>query len=137
MGGKKRKKLPGGRHLRLLSALEILEARREAEQLARDGREKALCANACLLARAVRRGRRAVYPDGRAVLKRLTAEEIAACYYSVESFDGDDELHAVGTLIDDNVYDKLDEEGKERYVLNAAELYSELKNEVLRHRKSV
>ena len=69
--------------------------------------------------------------------RRLTAEEIAACYYSVESFDGDDELHAVGTLIDDNVYNKLDEEGKERYVLNAAELYSELKNEVLRHRKSV
>ena len=76
MRGKKRKKLPGGRHLRLLSALEILEARREAEQLARDDREKALCANACLLARAVRRGRRAVYPDGRAVLEQLTAEEI-------------------------------------------------------------
>ena len=41
---RERLKLEDGRELRLLSALEVLEARREAEA--------ALCANACLLARA-------------------------------------------------------------------------------------
>ena len=42
--------------LRLLSAREVLEARREGEQLAAEGREKALCANACLIAKALERG---------------------------------------------------------------------------------
>ena len=73
---KDRVTLEDGTQLRLLSALEVLEARREGEELAQGEGERALCANACLLARAVRRGRRPVYPDGRAVLKRLTAEEI-------------------------------------------------------------
>ena len=39
--------------LRLLSAWEALEARREGDALALDGRERALCRNACLLARAL------------------------------------------------------------------------------------
>lgn len=68
--------------------------------------------------------------------KRLTADEIAACYYSVEAFTEEDELKAVGKLINDDIYNDLDEEAKERYVLNAANLYSELKKEVLRHRKN-
>ena len=42
--------------LRLLSALEILEARREAAQLAESQGERALCSNACLLARALESG---------------------------------------------------------------------------------
>ena len=39
--------------MRLLSAAEVLEARREAGELAADERERAVCSNACLLARAL------------------------------------------------------------------------------------
>lgn len=41
---RERLKLEDGRELRLLSALEVLEARREAEGLARGEAEAALCA---------------------------------------------------------------------------------------------
>ena len=72
--------LGNGFDLRLLSALEALQARREGEELARDGLERALCSNACLLARALEGtgDQSPVFPDGRAVLAGLTAEEIAA-----------------------------------------------------------
>ena len=46
LGGARRKRLGHGLELRLLSAREVLEARREAEGLSRDGAERALCANA-------------------------------------------------------------------------------------------
>ena len=62
--------------LRLLSAREVLEARREGDRLAAEGRERVLCANACLIARALERGDRAVFADGRAVLDSLRVEEI-------------------------------------------------------------
>ena len=62
--------------LRLLSAREVLEARREGEALAAGGREKALCANACLVARALEREGRPVFADGRVVLDSLRVEEI-------------------------------------------------------------
>lgn len=62
--------------LRLLSARELLEARRESRELAADGTEQALCSNACIIARALERGGRPVYPDGRAVLEALRAEDI-------------------------------------------------------------
>ena len=42
--------LDNGMDLRLLSALEVLQARREAGELACEDRERALCSNACLLA---------------------------------------------------------------------------------------
>ena len=45
--------LDNGMRLRLLSALEVLQARREAGGLARAPKEHALCSNACLLARAL------------------------------------------------------------------------------------
>ncbi len=64
--------------LRLLSAREVLEARREGDQLARDGRERTLCRNACLVARALERDGRAVFEDGRAALDALRVEEIAS-----------------------------------------------------------
>ena len=72
--------LENGSDLRLLSALGVLQARREAGELAADGRERALCSNACLLARALEKteDRCAVFEDGRAVLAGLTAAEIAA-----------------------------------------------------------
>nr|WP_317322777.1 hypothetical protein [uncultured Flavonifractor sp.] len=69
--------LEDGRQLRLLSALEVLEARREAEELARDRGERALWANACLLARAVEQGGEPVFASGREVLERMSAREVA------------------------------------------------------------
>ena len=45
-----RQRLPGGVQLRLLTAQEVLEARREATALAGEDRDRALCSNACLLA---------------------------------------------------------------------------------------
>ena len=72
--------LDNGMDLRLLSALEVMQARREAAELAEGDREKALCSNACLLARALERTEEhtPVFADGRAVLAALTVEEIAA-----------------------------------------------------------
>ena len=63
--------------LRLLSAAEVLEARREAGELAADGKERAVCSNACLLARALERGGKAVFDSGKAALAALRAYGIA------------------------------------------------------------
>ena len=63
--------------LRLLSAWEVLEARREGDALARDGGERALCRNACLIARALERKGRPVFEDGQAALAALRVEDIA------------------------------------------------------------
>lgn len=72
--------LGNGFDLRLLSALEALQARREGAELAADGREQALCANAGLLARALEgtEDHTPVFPDGLAVLAGLTEEEIGS-----------------------------------------------------------
>ena len=83
----RRKPLPAGRpdrlavpegELRLLSAWEVLEARREGALLAQDGREQAQCSNACLLAKALERRGKPVYESGRQVLDCLRVEEIAS-----------------------------------------------------------
>ena len=63
--------------LRLLSAREVLEARREGDRLTQDGRERALCRNACLIARALERKGRPVFADGRAALDGLRVEDIS------------------------------------------------------------
>ena len=83
-GRRESRPLEKGLRLRLLSARELLEARREAVALAEDGTELALCSNACLAARAVtdRRGR-PVYRDGSDVLDRETPgriEELAGTW---------------------------------------------------------
>ena len=70
------KKLPDGRCFRELTALEVLEARREALALTTEERERALCSNACLLARAVTRKGRQVYASGQEVLEKCTVSEI-------------------------------------------------------------
>ena len=62
--------------LRLLAAWEILQLREESAQLAQNGLERALCSNACLIARALERNGKPVYPDGKAVLKALRVEDI-------------------------------------------------------------
>jgi len=74
--GRECRTMEDGRELWLLTAAQVLEARREAEELAEGEAERPLCANACLLARALRKGGRALYPDGRAVLENLSAQEI-------------------------------------------------------------
>ena len=68
----------GGRTLRLLSAREVLEARREGDALATDGRERALCRNACLVARALERKGKPVFESGKAALDALRVEDIGA-----------------------------------------------------------
>ena len=77
---RERVSLGNGMALRLLSALEVLQARREAGELAGEDRERALCSNACLLARALVReeDERPAFSDGRAVPAGLTAEEIGS-----------------------------------------------------------
>jgi len=80
LAGRDRICLENGFDLRLLSALEVLQARREAAELSGEDRERALCSNACLLARALERTEdgQPVFDSGRAVLAGLTVEEIAA-----------------------------------------------------------
>ena len=75
--GPERTDAGGGRTLRLLSAREVLEARREGDALARDGRERALCRNACLVARALERKGKPVFESGQAALDALRVEDIA------------------------------------------------------------
>ena len=75
--GPERTDAGGGRTLRLLSAREVLEARREGDALARDGRERALCRNAGLVARALERKGKPVFENGQAVMDTLRVEDIA------------------------------------------------------------
>jgi len=58
--------------------MEVLEARREADWLAQGERERALCSNACLLARALMKDGQRLFRDGSHVLEELTVEEIGA-----------------------------------------------------------
>ncbi len=68
--------LEGGWSLRLLSAWEELECRREGEALAGEERERALCVNACLLAHALLKDGEAAFDSGREVLESLSAGQI-------------------------------------------------------------
>lgn len=75
-----RMSLGNGMNLRLLSARELLQARREAHELSESPLEQPLCSNACLVARAleVDGEERPLFRDGEQVLEALTAEEIEA-----------------------------------------------------------
>ncbi len=87
MAGADTLELDNGMQLRLLSALEILQARREAGELACDERERALCSNACLLSRALMSGDRPMFDSGRAVLAGLTVAEIVSLSARWREFD--------------------------------------------------
>lgn len=89
LAGRDRLSLDNGVDLRLLSALELLQARREARELAQEAGERALCSNACLLARALERRGIPVYEDGAAVLNALTAGEIGRLSQQWAAFDLD------------------------------------------------
>ena len=75
--GQERVQVPEG-ELRLLSAWEVLDARREGDALAGEGGGRTLCRNACLIARALERRGKAVFESGEAVLDALRAEDIGA-----------------------------------------------------------
>lgn len=79
LAGARRVSVPDGDglELRLLTAMEVLQARREAATLVQEDREKALCSNACLLARALEQGGMPVFENGQAVLESMTPERIA------------------------------------------------------------
>lgn len=97
LAGADRMELENGMELRLLSALEVLEARREAAQLAESQGERALCSNACLLARALESGEKPVFDSGRAVLAGLTVSEIAVLAGRWREFDRKENPSAAGT----------------------------------------
>lgn len=71
------KTLENGWTLRLLPAWEEMECRREGEELAKEDRDAALSANACLLAHALLREGKPAFESGREVLETLTAGQIA------------------------------------------------------------
>ena len=73
--GPERMKVDEG-ELRLLSAREVIEIRREGDALAQGDAERALCRNACLIARALERKGRPVFEDGQAALDALRVEDI-------------------------------------------------------------
>ena len=76
LGGRRSAALPGAQ-LRLISAHALLQAQREALELAKDAPETAgLCLNACILARAVCRDDAPMFKDGADVMRRLPAEKI-------------------------------------------------------------
>ena len=87
--GPDRVKAGGGMTLRLLSAREVLEARREGDALAQDGRERALCRNACLIARALERKGRPAFENGQAVLDAMRVEDIARLANAWAAFNRD------------------------------------------------
>ena len=104
LSGAERLELGDGRQLRLLSAFEVLQARAEARELAGEEREMALCANACLLARAALRDGRPLFRDGEQVLAELTVEEIGQLAGMWARFDR--EVNP-GAAVDDAEADRL------------------------------
>ena len=72
--------LGNGMALRLLSAGELLEARRQAHALVQSPLEQPLCSNACLIARVLEAEGEPgpFFRDAEEVLVALTAEEIEA-----------------------------------------------------------
>lgn len=81
-------RLEDGRQLRLLSAREVLEARREGDGLTKTPEERPLCANACLVARALLDPQgQTVFSSGAAVLETLTPREIGALARRWAQFD--------------------------------------------------
>ena len=90
LAGADRMELENGMELRLLSALEVLEARREA---ALSGGEL----QRVLLARALESGEKPVFDSGRAVLAGLTVSEIAVLAGRWREFDRKENPSAAGT----------------------------------------
>lgn len=73
-----KKALDNGMELRLVSAWELLDIRREALELSSVPEDRALCLNACLIGKALESEGVAVFDSGKAVLQGLSVEEIGA-----------------------------------------------------------
>lgn len=67
-----------GHELRILSAWELMQARREAEDIPGEKETEALRRNAAILSRAVYRGGMRMFSSGRAVLEQWSGEKIGA-----------------------------------------------------------
>ena len=80
--------LGNGMVLRLLSAGELLQARRKAHELAQSPLEQPLCSNACLVALALEAEgeEQPFFRDAEEVLAALTAEEIEALAMRWDAF---------------------------------------------------
>ena len=76
-----------GYTLRLLSAWEALQCRREGEELAGDEKDQALAMNACLIVHALWKQGRPVFKSGKEVLEALTAGQIDHLAGLWEAFD--------------------------------------------------
>jgi len=76
-----------GYTLRLLSAREEMECRREGEELAGGTGDGALCANACLVAHALWKDGYPLYESGGEVLEKMTAGQVAAVARQWGEFD--------------------------------------------------
>lgn len=70
--------LENGMELRLVSAWELLDIRREAMELSTVPEDRALCMNACLIGKALELEGEAVFDSGMAVLRGLSVEEIGS-----------------------------------------------------------
>ncbi len=81
------KELGMGYTLRLLSAREETQCRREGEELAKEERDRALCANACLIAHVLWKDGYPLYENGREVLEKMTAGQVAAAAEKWAEFD--------------------------------------------------
>lgn len=77
LGLPRERELGRGYTLRLMSAREEMECRREGEELAAEERDGALCANACLLAHVFWKDGYPLYENGAEVLEKMTAGQIA------------------------------------------------------------
>ena len=76
LGGEKKAELEQFQ-LWLISAWELLQAKKEAERLSRETPESAgLCLNAAILARAAKKDGERVFSDAENVLRRVNAEQI-------------------------------------------------------------
>lgn len=71
-----KRSLGKGISLRIMPAREELICRREGEELAGEDRDKALCANACVLARVLYKDNNRLYQNGEEVLEKMTAGQI-------------------------------------------------------------
>ncbi len=88
LSGPQTMELEDGTQLRLLSALCVLEARQEAEELCTElGTDSALCANACIVAKAWEKRGKPICKNGRQVLERLSVSQIQSLAQRWAMFD--------------------------------------------------
>ena len=108
IGLKRTRELRGTLHE--LSAWELLQAHREATELTPSDRGLGICFNACVLSRALRRGRKRVFSSGEAVLLALTEEQIERlCRSYLERFvrAQRDTVEAVNPTFDEARFEEL------------------------------